>query len=172
MDKRHGAEEPATAALPPRTVAESRTIFSQIMLPDDANPAGNVHGGTITKLVDSAGGVAAMRHCRDSAYSVVTARIDAMNFVRPVHIGEVVTLRASVNDVARTSLEVGVRVDAEDLRTSEIKHVASAYLVYVAIDEQERPIPVPPLIVETDDERRRQKAARARRAARHRPVED
>jgi uncharacterized protein (TIGR00369 family) len=149
-----------------RTVAESRTIFSQIMLPDDANPMGNVHGGTIAKLVDSAGGVAAMRHCRAHAAGMVTARIDAMNFVQPVHIGEVVTLRASVNDVGRTSLEVGVRVDAENVRTGEIKHVASAYLVYVALDEHGRPTAVPPLVVETNEEHRRQAAARARRAAR------
>ncbi len=156
--------------LEPRTVAASRTIFSQMMMPDDANPVGNVHGGTIAKLVDSAAGVAAMRHCRGSAASVVTARIDAMNFVAPVHIGDVVTLRASLNDVGRTSMEVGVRVDAENVRTGEVKHVASAYLVFVAVDEHERPVPVPPLIVETDDERRRQRAARERRAARNRAV--
>lgn len=151
-----------------RPVAASRTIFSQIMLPDDANPTGNVHGGVIAKLVDSAGGVAAMRHCRASAAAVVTARIDAMNFVKPVHIGEVVTLRASVNDVGRTSLEVGVRVEAENVRTGETKHVASAYLVYVALDQSGQPASVPPLIVQTEDERRRQDAARARRAARRR----
>lgn len=151
-----------------RTVAASRTIFSQIMLPDDANPTGNVHGGTIAKLVDSAGGVAAMRHCRDRAASVVTARIDAMNFVAPVHIGEVVTLRASVNDVGRTSMEIGVRVEAENVRTGAITHVASAYLVFVAVDEHERPVVVPGLIVESEDEQRRQRAARERRAARRR----
>ena len=151
-----------------RPGAASRTIFSQIMLPDDANPTGNVHGGVIAKLVDSAGGVAAMRHCRAHACAVVTARIDAMNFVRPVHIGEVVTLRASVNDVGRTSLEVGVRVEAENVRSGETRHVASAYLVYVALDKAGEPTAVPPLVVETEDERRRQNAARARRAARRR----
>jgi len=151
-----------------RMVAESRTILSQMMMPDDANPGGNVHGGTIAKLVDEAGGVAAMRHCRATAAFVVTARIDAMNFVTPVHVGEIVTLRASVNDVGRTSLEIGVRVEAEDVRQGETKHVASAYLVYVALDEDGQPTAVPPLVVETDDERRRQLAARARRAARGR----
>ncbi len=151
-----------------RKVAESRTILSQIMMPDDANPGGNVHGGTIARLVDEAGGVAAMRHCRATSASVVTARIDALNFVTPVHVGEILTLKASVNDVGRTSLEIGVRVEAEDVRQAETKHVASAYLVYVALDADERPTSVPPLIVETDDERRRQEAARARRAARQR----
>lgn len=152
-----------------RRVSESQTIFSQMMLPGDANPLGHVHGGTIAKLVDSAAGVAAMRHCRAYATSVVTARIDAMNFVQPVNIGEVVTLRASVNDVGHTSMEVGVRVEAENARTGEIKHVASAYLVFVALDDAGRPTPVPPLIVETEDEQRRQRAAVARRAARRRP---
>lgn len=152
----------------PRTVTESQTVFSQIMLPDDANPVGNVHGGTIAKLVDSAAGVAAMRHCRAYAASVVTARIDAMDFVEPVHIGDVITLRASVNDVGRTSMEIGVRVDAENVRTGEIRHVASAYLVFVAVDEHGHPVPVPPLIVETADDRRRQAAAVQRRAARKR----
>jgi uncharacterized protein (TIGR00369 family) len=151
-----------------RTVAESRAILSQIMMPDDANPGGNVHGGVITKLVDEAGGVAAIRHCRATSVSVVTARIDALNFVTPVHVGEILTLQASVNDVGRTSLEIGVRVEAEDARQGVTKHVASAYLVYVALDADERPTGVPPLIVETDDERRRQEAARARRAARQR----
>jgi uncharacterized protein (TIGR00369 family) len=151
-----------------RTVTESRTIFSQVMLPGDANPLGNVHGGVIARLVDSTGAVAALRHCRAYAASIVTARIDALDFVQPVHVGEVVTLRASVNDVGRTSLEVGVRVEAENVRTADVKHVASAYLVYVALDDAGNPTPVPPLRVETDEERRRQEAARARRAARRR----
>ena len=151
-----------------RTVAESRTIFSQVMLPGDANPLGTVHGGTITKLVDSTGAVAALRHCRAYAASIVTARIDAMSFVQPIHVGEVVTLRASVNDVGRTSLEVGVRVEAENVRTADVKHVASAYLVYVALDDAGNPTAVPPLLVATDEERRRRQAARARRAARRR----
>jgi acyl-CoA hydrolase len=91
-----------------------------------------------------------------------------MDFVQPIHVGEVVTLRASVNDVGRTSLEVGVRVDAENVRMADVKHVASAYLVYVALDDAGNPTPVPPLRVETDEDRRRQHAARARRAARRR----
>lgn len=149
-----------------RTVAESHTTFSQMMMPGDANPMGNVHGGTVARLVDLAAAVAALRHCRAHAASVVTARIDAMNFVRPVHIGEVLTLHASVNDVGRTSLEVGVRVETENVRSGETTHVASAYLVFVALDDAGRPTPVPPLIVETADERHRQQAAIGRRAAR------
>ncbi|MBI3970970.1 MAG: acyl-CoA thioesterase [Chloroflexi bacterium] len=137
--------------------------MSQLMLPPDANPWGNVHGGTIMKLVDSAAGVVATRHCRTR---VVTARIDEMSFLKPVFIGNVVTLKASVNDTGRTSLEVGVRVEAEDLTRGETWHVGSAYLVFVALDSEGRPTLVPPLHVETPDERRRQAEAAARRARR------
>lgn len=135
------------------------------MLPPDANPWGYVHGGTIMKLVDSTAGVVATRHCRTR---VVTARMDEMSFLEPVSIGNVVTLKASVNATGRTSLEVGVRVEAEDLRAGRVWHVGSAYLVFVSLDDDGRPAEVPPLIAETDDERRRQQAARTRRDARRR----
>jgi acyl-CoA hydrolase len=146
-----------------KTVATSHAVLSQIMLPDDANPLGNVHGGAIMKLVDSAGAVAAIRHCRTP---VVTARIDAMSFVTPVHVGDLVTLKASVNQVFRTSMEVGVRVEAENLLRGEVRHVASAYLIYVAVDAAGHPRPVPPLVAETDEERARMAAADARRRMR------
>jgi acyl-CoA hydrolase len=135
------------------------------MLPQDANPWGNVHGGSILKLVDSAAGVVATRHCRTR---VVTARMDSMSFLRPVFIGNVVTLKASVNDTGHTSLEIGVRVEAEDLISGETWHVGSAYLVYVALDERGRPAPVPPLIAELPEEIRRQREARERRQRRQR----
>jgi uncharacterized protein (TIGR00369 family) len=137
--------------------------MSMQMNPADANPTGNVHGGTIMKLVDTAAGISAMRHCRTR---VVTATVDSMSFLHPVFVGDVVTLYASVNDVGTTSLEVGVRVEAEDLRSGEVKHTSSAYLVFVALDDSNRPGPVPPLIVESDDERRRQAHAKIRREAR------
>jgi acyl-CoA hydrolase len=143
-----------------KRVAESSVIMSQLMLPADANPWGNVHGGSIMKLVDSAAGVVAIRHCRTR---VVTARMDEMSFLEPVFIGNLVTLKASVNDTGRTSLEVGVRVEAEDLRTGRTWHVGSAYLVYVSLDDRGRPAAAPPLIPETDEEVRRQRDARARR---------
>lgn len=135
------------------------------MLPPDANPWGNVHGGTIMKLVDSAAGVVATRHCRSR---VVTARIDEMSFLEPVSIGDVVTIKASVNDTGRTSLEVGVRVEAEDLRSGRTWHVGSAYLVFVSLDDEGHPQAVAPLLPETADERRRQRDARERRARRSR----
>ena len=135
------------------------------MLPPDANPWGNVHGGTIMKLVDSAAGVVATRHCRSR---VVTARIDEMSFLEPVFIGNVVTVKASVNDTGRTSLEVGVRVESEDLRSGRTWHVGSAYLVFVSLDDDGHPQLVAPIEPETEDERRRQRDARERRALRNR----
>jgi acyl-CoA hydrolase len=133
------------------------------MNPADANLAGDVHGGTIMKLVDTAAGICAIRHCRTR---VVTVTMDSMSFLHPVHVGDVVSLYASVNDVGHTSLEVGVKVEAENVRTGAKLHTSSAYLVFVALDENGKPTPVPPLIVETEDERRRQAHAKIRRESR------
>lgn len=155
-------------ALVPRRVAESQITMSQMMLPGDANPSGNVHGGVIMKLVDTAAGVCATRHIRGRT---VTARIDSMSFLQPVYVGDLVTLKASVNAVGRTSLEVGVRVESENLITGEVRHVSSAYLVFVALDEYGRPSTVPPLVGETDEERRRAAGAQLRREHRQRGEE-
>jgi len=150
-----------------KTVAASKTVMSRTMLPSDANPYGNVHGGEVMKLIDAVAGAAATRHARAR---VVTARIDELSFRAPVLVGHLVTAKASVNHVARTSMEVGVRVEAEDMLTGNVVHVASAYLVFVATDESGRPTPLPPIVAETDDERRRMKAAETRRSLRlHRP---
>ncbi|MGH2450203.1 MAG: acyl-CoA thioesterase [Candidatus Limnocylindria bacterium] len=147
----------------PRPVSASKTIFSKTMLPSDANPMGNVHGGEVMKLIDACAGAAASRHARAR---VVTARIDELSFLAPVYVGDLVTAMASVNDVGSKSMEIGVRVEAENTLTGKIVHVASAYLVYVAIDEQGSPIPVAPVVPETEDERRRMAAAKQRRALR------
>ena len=151
------------ADMTPRTVAASHATFTRLMTPVDANPAGNVHGGEIMKLIDECGGIAAQRHAR---LRTVTARMDDMSFLAPVHIGDVVTALASVNDVGSTSMEVGVRVTAENVTTGEVRHVASAYLVFVALDQRGKPGTVPPLIAETDEERRRMSRAKLRRAHR------
>ena len=143
-----------------KTPTQSRTVLSQVMEIGDANLANNVHGGVIMKLVDSAAGIAAVRHCGGR---VVTASMDEMSFIEPVFLGEVVTLYAQVNDVGRTSMEVGVRVEAENARTGDLRHVSSAYLVFVALDAQNEPRPVPPLLPETDNERRRMEEAKIRR---------
>ncbi len=149
--------------LTPKRVADSHVTLVELMAVTDANIAGNVHGGTIMKLVDTAAGLAAAKHCGGLA---VTASIDEMLFLHPVHIGDVVTVKASVNDVGRTSMEVGVRVEAENVVTSRRAHTGSAYLVFVALDADERPRPVPPLIVETEEEIRRQREAKVRRETR------
>jgi acyl-CoA hydrolase len=114
-------------------------------------------------LIDSAAGVVAIKHCRTN---VVTASIDRLDLLRPIFIGDLVTFKASLNMVGKTSMEVGVRVEAENLRTGEVRKVAAAYLTYVALGLDGRPTQVPPLILETDEERRRNSEAKARRQAR------
>ena len=126
----------------------------------EANTAGNVHGGTIMKLCDEVAGVAAIRH---SGLRVVTAGMDRMNFLQPVFVGELVTVRASVNAAWRTSMEVGVRVEKENVWTREALHTSTAYLTLVALDEEGRPAPVPPVAPENPDEERRAREAQLRR---------
>ena len=149
--------------LPPRPATESQVVMSIQMNPGDANPTGNVHGGTIMKLVDTAAGVCAMRHCRTR---VVTVTVDSMTFLHPVFVGNVVTVCASVNYVGTTSMEVGVRVEAENIRTGEVRHTSSAYLVFVALDDEGNPTQVPGLVVTTEAEKRRQAHAKIRRESR------
>lgn len=146
-----------------RPVSASRVVISQVMGPADANVYGNVHGGVIMKLVDEAGGVAAVRHCRRPT---VTVAIDSLSFLHPVRIGDLLTLHAEVTFAGQTSLETAVRVVAEDLVTGQVTPVASAYVVYVALDERGRPTAVPPVVAETAEERRRGEEAHARRQAR------
>lgn len=146
-----------------KPVKESRVIVSQVMQPADANPAGNVHGGTIMKLIDNAGGVAAVRHCRGNA---VTASVDRLDFHHPAFIGDLLILSASLNMTGKTSMEIGVRVEAENLLSGKRRHIASAYLTYVALDADLKPRAVMPVITETPEEERRNREARARRKAR------
>jgi acyl-CoA hydrolase len=134
-----------------------------VMLPEDANPAGNVHGGVIMKHIDSAAGVVAVRHASANA---VTASIDRLDFHSPVYVGNLLNVKASLNMVGSTSMEIGVRVEAEDVMTGKVRHTASAYLTFVALDENHRPKRVPGLILESQDEIRRNREASARRASR------
>jgi acyl-CoA hydrolase len=133
------------------------------MQPADANFQGTIHGGIIMRLIDEAAGLAAHRYCRRR---VVTAHVDSMDFHVPVQVGNVIMLRASVNYTGRTSMEVGVRVESEDLDTGVVTHTNSAYLVLVALDEEGRPVEVPTLVAETEEEKRRYEAAKQRRARR------
>ncbi len=151
-----------------KPVSGSHVTLTQLMEITDANVAGNVHGGVIMRLADTAAALAAIRHAEGLC---VTVSVDELSFLEPVHVGDVVQLRASVNDVGTTSLECGVRVEAENPITGQTVHAATAYFVFVALDEQGAPRPVPPLIVETEIERRRQRAAKLRRAARMRHKE-
>ena len=143
--------------------SESSIITSYLMVPEDANPAGNVHGGVIMKHIDTTAGVSAFRHSRSNA---VTASIDSLIFHHPVYIGDLLTLKASVNMVGRTSMEIGVRAEAENLISGNVRHTASAYLTYVALYDDGNPKEVPPLIMETDEEKRRNKDALRRREVR------
>ncbi len=149
--------------LTPRPVSSSQVTLVQLMEITDANIGGIVHGGTVMKLVDTAAGLAAMKHCGGVA---VTVSMDSMSFLAPVRIGDTLTVKASVNDVGKTSLEVGVRVESEKVITGKRTHTGSAYLVFVALDEEGVPRSVPPIVAETSTERRRQREAKIRRKTR------
>jgi acyl-CoA hydrolase len=129
----------------------------------DANLAGLVHGGTVMKMCDEVAAIAAIRHC---GRRIVTAGVDRMTFVEPVHVGELLACSATVNAAWRTSMEVGVRVEAENPRTGERRHTSTAYLTMVALDDEGKPVAVPALLAESDDERRRGREAELRRANR------
>jgi acyl-CoA hydrolase len=150
-------------AMNPKPVAQSRAQIVHWMGLADANSAGNVHGGTVMKLCDEAAGLAAIKHSR---CRVVTAGMDRMDFLIPIRVGELVTFSATVNAAWRTSMEVGVRVEAENPRTGEVRHTNTAYLTMVALDENGSPTPVPRLIAETSTEERRMREAELRRANR------
>jgi len=148
---------------PPKRVSDSRITLNQQTLPADANPLGNVHGGYIMKLVDEAGGLCATRHARRP---VATVALDSMTFLSPVNVGNLLTLHASVNWVGKSSIEVGIRVEAENPVSGEITHTNSAYAVYVALDDRGRPTSAPPLALETEEEERRWQEANERQRLR------
>ncbi len=147
----------------PRTVSKSKVVMTEIVLPSHTNAIGSIFGGAVMSWVDIAAAVSAQRHAREM---VVTASIDALEFVAPVYIGWVINLKASVNYVAKTSMEIGVRVDAENPRTGEMFHTATAYLTFVAIDQNFKPITISPILPETDEEKRRYEEAKERRKLR------
>jgi acyl-CoA hydrolase len=151
-----------------KPVRASEVTFARTMSQMDANLVGHVHGGVVMREVDSAAGTAAARH---AGRICVTAAIDELSFLQPVYVGDVLTVFARVNDVGSTSLEVGVRVEAEPWRGGERRHTTSAYLVMVCLDDEGTPAPVPPLLVETEAERRRQAQATIRRQARKDRIE-
>lgn len=149
-----------TENLTPKTVKSSQVIMTEMVLPSHINALGSIFGGVIMSWIDIAAAICAQRH---SNKTVVTASIDALNFVAPVYKGWIVNLKASTNFASTTSMEIGVRIDAENPITGETFHTATAYLTFVAIDKNLKPIPVPKLLPETADEKRRYEAAKNRR---------
>lgn len=146
-----------------KRVKDSSVTMAQVMIPQDTNPAGNVHGGIIMKLIDTAAAVVAGRHSRSNT---VTASIDRLDFHHPVYVGDLLFLKAGLNMAGKTSMEIGVRVEAENFMTGEVRHTASAYLTFVALDNNGRPKEVPPLILETEVDVRRNREALARKESR------
>jgi acyl-CoA hydrolase len=151
---------------PSRTVAATQSEMTEIILPNDTNTLGNLLGGRLMHFIDLTGAMAAYRHSRTH---VVTAAMDHIDFIRPVHLGDLLTLKSSVNRAFTSSMEVGVKVWAENTRSGDVAHVASAYLVFVAIDDQGRRVKVPRLTPELPDEMRRYEDALRRRE--HREAE-
>jgi uncharacterized protein (TIGR00369 family) len=146
-----------------RAVSESKVVMTELVLPQHTNALGSIFGGVVVSWIDIAAAIAAQRHARKN---VVTASIDAMNFVAPVMKGWVVNLKASVNFAGRTSMEIGVRVDAENPTTGETFHTATAYLTFVALDSRGKPSEIPQIKPETEDEKRRFTKAKVRRELR------
>jgi acyl-CoA hydrolase len=151
------------ARVQPKPPSASQSVLTRWMGIQDANSAGNVHGGTIMKMCDEVAGVAAVRH---SGSRVVTAAMDRMTFLNPVFVGQLVTVKAMVNAAWRTSMEVGVRVESEEVRSGEVTHTSTAYLTMVALNEAGHPTEVAAVEPETEDENRRQREAQLRRDTR------
>jgi acyl-CoA hydrolase len=147
----------------PKPVRDSYHETSELMMPHHANNLGHVFGGVMLAMMDKAAAIAALRHCR---MSVVTASIDRVDFREPIHLGDLVVMKASVNYVGKTSMEVGVRVEAEELLSGRRRHTNSCYLTFVAVDRNGRPVEIPGVVPESPDEKRRYEAAERRRTRR------
>ena len=146
-----------------KTIANSSVIMRHMVSQHDANLAGIMHGGVVMKHIDDAAGVVAIKH---TGSNVVTASIDRLDFHNPVLIGNLLTIKACINMVGKTSMEIGVRVEAEDIISQTVRHTASAYLTFVALDQDNRPALVPPIEITTDAEKRRNQEALDRRQVR------
>jgi acyl-CoA hydrolase len=146
-----------------RTVRETQHETSQLMMPQHSNNLGHVFGGVILSMMDTSAAISAIRHARTNC---VTVSVDRVDFREPIHLGDLVIMKCSVNFVGRTSMEVGVRVEAENLQTGIRRHTNSCYLTFVAVDRNGRPVEVPKLVPETEGEIRRYEAAKARRRRR------
>jgi acyl-CoA hydrolase len=155
--------DPTPKELTPKRSSESATDMTQVVLPNDANPLGFMLGGTVMHLIDIAGAMAAHRHARER---VVTAAVDGLQFLHSIKIGDIIILKAHVTATFNTSLEVQVDVFSEEVLSGVRKMTTHAYLTFVAVSKEGAPVPVPPLILETDEERRKAEEATVRRQAR------
>jgi acyl-CoA hydrolase len=158
----------AAHSLPVRCVSESQSEMTELILPNDTNTLGSLLGGRLMHFIDLVGAMAAYRHARTH---VVTASMDHIDFIAPVHVGDLLILKSSVNRAFRTSMEVGVKVWVENTIAGMHRHVASAYLTFVAIDSQGRRVPVPELLPEKEEEKRRFEDAGRRRELRQRELD-
>ncbi len=155
---------PDSTERPARTVRESQLETSSLMMPADENVRGHVFGGAVLAMMDKAAAVCAMRHARASC---VTVSVDRVDFREPIRVGDLVILKASINYVGRSSMEIGIRVEAENMLTGERRHTNSCYITYVALDRDSKPMEAPALICETPVEKRRNAAGAERRRRRH-----
>ena len=162
--KKPASKDPIEANVPrtlePRPVRVSQSQMAEVIFPNDTNPLGNLMGGRLMQLIDVAGAMAAHRHCRSY---VVTASMDHLDFLAPVHVGDLLVLKSSVNRAFRTSMEIGVKCWVENYITGQTRHISSAYLTFVAIDREGRRLEVPPVVPETPEEKRRYEGAGRRR---------
>jgi len=162
-EKATSNNEARSARGPARPISETQHETAQLMMPQHANVLGHVFGGVVLSMMDTTAAVSAIRHAR---LACVTVSVDRVDFREPIHVGDLVIMKSSVNYVGRTSMEIGVRVETENLLTGLRRHTNSCYLTFVAVDRNGKPVPVPPLKPETPDEVRRHEAARVRRASR------
>lgn len=151
---RHRTGKPARA---------SRVMMTELVIPEDTNTQGNIFGGRVMALIDKAAAIVALRHCRSQ---VVTASVDSLTFLSPIRLGSIVVIEARIHNVFRSSMEIGVRVESEDVFTGERLHTTTAYVTVVAIDGEGTPIPAPPLLAETEEDRVLAREAAGRRAQR------
>ncbi|TFG04478.1 MAG: acyl-CoA thioesterase [Promethearchaeota archaeon] len=152
-----------------KPVSESVVEISQLMMPHHANPSGNIFGGVIMSIIDNAAAIVSARHTHKNC---VTASVDRLDFLSPVFVGNVVFAKASINYVSHTSMEIGVRVEAECLITGTHTHVASAYLTFVALDAADKPVEIPRIIPETEEQKRRYEEAEKRRKTRVKKIRE
>jgi uncharacterized protein (TIGR00369 family) len=160
MSQKTMAENADKMNIDNKTVSDSKVLLAEVMLPEHANPAGNVHGGTIMKIIDNAALIASMRHTR---MNCVTASVDRIDFISPVFVGNLLSVSASINYTSRTSMEIGARVEAECMTTGRKTHVSTAYLTFVALDKDDNPAPIPQFVPSSEEEKRRHQDAQTRR---------